>query len=280
MADQEYLRGFEFDGDRGGVLLLHGLNGGPKEMLVIARALNERGFACKGLCLPGHHTRVSDLACVTRFDWINAVENAAKEMAARWGKIFVVGSSLGSLLTLNLAAEQGRLVRAIALCSAPFFYDGWMISWWERMFARLITYTPLKHAVSIPLGEPFSLKDPAQRHEHYSYRTIPATSMAEAARLMIEVKNKLGHIGASAIILHSEEDELTSINSAHFLEQQIGSARKKKVILNDCYHLITVDRKSPEVSQAITNFFQEELDLHSNLAVRPVPAAGEWPAAV
>lgn len=279
MADQQYTRGFEFDGDRGGVLLIHGLNGGPKEMLVIARLLNARGYACKGVCLPGHHTKVSDLARVTRHEWVNAVERAAEEMAGRWGQIFVVGSSLGSLLTLNLAAEQGRLVRAIAVCSAPFFYDGWMISWWERMFARLITYTPLKYAISIPLGEPYSLKDPAQRHEHYSYRSIPGRSMSEAAWLMRDVKNKLGHIGAPAIILHSEEDEITSIKSANFLEQQIGSTRKKKVILNDCYHLITVDRERQEVASSIAGFFDAELSLRHEAMILTASAAGEWSAA-
>lgn len=230
-------------------------------MLRIARVLHRRGYACRAICLPGHGAELEEMARTRRCDWKQAVARTALEMADKWRRICVVGSSLGSLLALHLAAERGSLTKAMALCSAPFFYDGWRVTRWRRMLVRVLVYSPFKKYLFIPVGWPYGVKDSSMHHQLYIHRTIPAATMAEAARLMAEVKNRLKRITTPALILHSREDEISSPRSAHFLEQQLGSHRKKKLILDDCYHLITVDRQADQVAASIADFFDEELAL-------------------
>src|SRR5437870_13726001 len=56
--------------------------------------------------------------------------------------------------------------------------------------------------------------------------------------------------------LHSREDDAHSLRSVDLLERQLGSTVKEKLILDNSYHVITVDYQKERVAAEVIRFFQ------------------------
>src|SRR5262249_53931839 len=80
LSREESARPFRFDGGGVGCLLLHGFTGTPSEMLPIGEALAKRGYAVSAPLLPGHGTRVEDLARTTWEQWFATALDAWTEL--------------------------------------------------------------------------------------------------------------------------------------------------------------------------------------------------------
>ncbi len=104
---------FFLEGGSIGVLLIHGFTGSPPEMRLVGDYLHQRGFTVSGPLLPGHGTTVEDMNRCQWTDWTNHVEKALADLQARCETVFVGGLSMGSLLTLYLAAHHPELHGAI-----------------------------------------------------------------------------------------------------------------------------------------------------------------------
>src|SRR5262245_3728177 len=97
---------FELDGDRRGVLCIHGFTGSPYAMRGRGLARARRGPTVHGLALPGHATTVEELEPITWQAWADAVVAAYDRLAARCARVAVVGQSLGGLLALHLSTRR------------------------------------------------------------------------------------------------------------------------------------------------------------------------------
>src|SRR6478752_5531820 len=105
--------GFQFEGDRRGVILVHGLTGTPAEMLLVGKRLHREGFTVHGVQLAGHCGDEADLLATGWRDWYASVEAAALALRPRVDSLFVAGLSMGALLALLLAAERPALVDGV-----------------------------------------------------------------------------------------------------------------------------------------------------------------------
>ncbi len=103
--------GYTGEGDRTGVLLIHGYTGSPTEMRWIGDYLHARGLTVSGPLLPGHGTTPEAMNRCRWTDWTGHVEAALADLRARCTRVFVGGLSMGSLLTLHLAARHPDLPR-------------------------------------------------------------------------------------------------------------------------------------------------------------------------
>ena len=110
---------FDLGGDerRDAVLCVHGLTGTPYEVRPIGEALATAGLRAVGPMLPGHGGECEALARVGHEDWIDAVDLAYSKLANQHERVFVVGLSLGGLLSLWLAARVE--VEALVVIGTP-----------------------------------------------------------------------------------------------------------------------------------------------------------------
>jgi carboxylesterase len=69
------------------------------------------------------------------------------------------------------------------------------------------------------------------------------------------VRRGLGRIQTPALIIHAEEDDVASTASADYVERHLGSAVKRKLILHDSYHIITLDNEKETVADQTLAFF-------------------------
>ncbi len=96
---------FLLEGGPIGVLLIHGFTGAPTEMRLLGEYLNRNGLTVSAPLLPGHGTTVEEMNRCKWTDWTAAVARALAELQDRCDTVFVGGLSMGSLLTLYLAAH-------------------------------------------------------------------------------------------------------------------------------------------------------------------------------
>jgi carboxylesterase len=254
---------------RGGnhsVLLIHGLTGSPFEMKYLARKLNKAGFTVKGPCLEGHCTTLKNLSKTNWQDWYRSVQESFIEMKKSSDTVSIVGLCMGALLSLHLSYEFGSEVAAISLISTTLFYDGWSLPWFKFLLP-IAYYPPIRFIYSYSETEPYGIKNKPLRdrivtlmkNDSIAYSKTPAASMHELFRLIREVKKELPKITTPTLILHSKEDDLTSLKNPDYVQAKIGSKTVRKIILDDCYHMMTIDNQRERVAEETIKFFREQI---------------------
>jgi carboxylesterase len=256
----------DLPGGNHSVLLIHGLTGSPFEMKYLARKLNKAGFTVKGPCLEGHCSTPKNLSKTNWKDWYRSVRESFIEMKKSSDSVSVVGLCMGALLSLHLSYEFGSEVAALSLISTTLFYDGWSLPWFKFLLP-VAYYTPFKFIYAYSETEPYGIKNKALRerivnlmkNDSIAYTKTPAASIHELFKLIREVKKELHAITTPTLILHSSEDDLTSIKNPDYVEKKIGSKIVRKIILDDSYHMMTIDNQKDRVADETIKFFGEQI---------------------
>ncbi len=257
---------FWFEGGRDGVLLIHGLTGTPAEMRFVGKGLADAGYTVYGMQLAGHCGDEADLLATGWRDWYHSVETAYCRLARRCEHVFVGGLSMGALLGLHLAANLPRNALAgLALYSTTIWYDGWNTNRF-RFLLPLVLRLPFGKRYSFWEDPPYGIKDERLRQVVVSRMlsgdsaggglpVIRGASLAELHRLIRRIKREAHTVTTPALVVHALEDDVTSVRNADFLERSLGGP-VRKVLLDDCYHMVTVDRQRREVVKRTVDFFR------------------------
>ncbi len=281
MPDRE----IDLRGGNHSVLVIHGLTGSPFEMKYLARKLHRAGFTVKGPCLKGHCTTLKNLSKTSWTDWYRSVRECFTKMKESSDTVSVVGLCMGALLSLHLAYEFGPELKAVSLISTTLFYDGWSLPWFK--FLLPIAYiTPFRYIYSYSETHPYGIKNEHLRERivnlmkdnSIAYTKTPAKSMHELFKLIREVKRELPSITTPALIIHSREDDLTSTKNPDYVERKIGSKIVRKIILDDSYHMMTIDHQKDRVAEETINFFLEQISFSPHLcqAEKGVPPETDY----
>ena len=247
------------------VLLLHGLASSPLEMFSLATSLNQRGFSVEAPHIRGFGfgSDVTDYA-----DWLAQVVAVFDRLKREYRSVSVGGLCIGSVLSLGLANERPREVSALSLLSTTLFYDGWSIPWY-RFLMPLWFHTPVRHLYSFTEQEPYGIKN-AQIRQRIARAMRKGFSEAGAARITMDhvyqatrlsrhVMRNLHNVTAPALVIHAIDDETASPKSAEHVMKHIGSTVKRKVLLGDSYHMITIDNERDAVAWETNSFFQASI---------------------
>jgi carboxylesterase len=66
--------------------------------------------------------------------------------------------------------------------------------------------------------------------------------MLELRWLVRRVKEEIGAVRQPALIVHPREDDRASLRNLHYLQTSLGGLTET-VVLDDSYHLVTLDRQ-------------------------------------
>jgi len=251
------------------VLLIHGLQGVPAEMLPLAKRLHKAGYTVRVPHFIGYGHLPGDTArsVTTWRDWHKQVLAELRDLKRQYKTVSVGGLCIGAVLAMSVATEASAEISGLSLLSTTLFYDGWSIPWY-RFMLPLGYYTPFRYIYAYKEREPFGLKNEQLRrwvaremaHKTSSIAgasklTLPAVHEAE---LMIKaVKSKLHLITAPALIIHAVEDDVSTMRSVDFVTDHIGSDRVVKIVLHDSYHMITLDNERERVADETIKFFDD-----------------------
>lgn len=239
---------FELVGDREiGVVCVHGFTSTPYEMRFLGDQLGRAGFTVHGLRLPGHGTRLADLDATTWTDWADAVEDAFDTMAMLCDRVAIVGQSLGGLLGLHLASKRPD-VAAVASLAAPIWLDGL-----SGRVARWAASGALK-LDTLPKFRGTDVRDRRVRAENPSYDRIPVRALGELARFMAVADAALPQVTQPVLVLHARRDHTAPVACAARIAELTRAVRTR--ILEQSYHLISVDLERDIVAAEVTQFLR------------------------
>lgn len=258
--------GIDFPGGAETVLLIHGLTGGPYELKYLAKKLNKAGYTVKVPLLAGHGTTLADLKQTCWQDWYDSVKRAVLQLEAEDRTIYIGGLCMGAVMALHTAFDFKQKIRGVIAMSTTLNYDGWGLPWYSFLLA-LNYYTPVRNFYSYTEREPYGIKNERLRRivakgtkeNTIAYDEFPGVSIRELFRLAKTVKRELPQIKTPILILHSSEDDTASVKNADYLERYIGADYVHKVLLTDCYHMITIDNQKDRVAEEIIAFIKRDL---------------------
>jgi carboxylesterase len=245
---------------RVGVLLIHGLCGSPSEIRFVANGLTRNGYTVLCPQLAGHGGSEAELVATTWQEWYESAEKGLEELAETCETVIVGGLSTGAVLSLMLAARHPEKVHAVALYSPTLWLSGRQIPWYLPLF-RMIDSKRFANLFRFPVPIHVGIKDKRIRDFIKSAMaadggrpsSTPGGAVLERRRLAKEVMKDLGTISQPVLILHAREDDYAGLDNAAYLQRELAGP-VDLVVLEDSYHMVTVDRQRHVVLDRTTAF--------------------------
>ncbi len=264
---------FFFQGTNGtGVLLVHGITGTPSEMRYLAQCLNRAGFSVFCNTLPRHCSTLNELKKVTWQEIADSCEADFKFLKKQCPRVFVGGLSMGALMAIHLAYNFPADVSGIIALAPTVFYDGWALHKGKALMP-IVWHIPLiRNMINIREGPPYGLKDPDLRenierfYKHadaakfsnkvflFGSPFFPMANLYQHHLFSKMVKKEFSSVKTPILIIHAQEDDMTSVKNAQYVFEHIGSPKKFLLILNDSYHMVTIDKQKEKVAAETIKF--------------------------
>ena len=252
-------------GGRLGFLLIHGLGGTPMELRYVAQGLARAGHSVHVPQLAGHCGTVDELKATHWTDWHASVEHEHDRLKARCEAVVVGGLSVGSVLALHLAAVRPESVSGLALYAPSLWLDGWGVPWHASLF-RLVTRKWCADWFPFAERHPWGIKDPRLRSlieraiksgdsSRAGIAALPGSLMLELRWLVQRVRSEIAEVRQPALIIHPREDDRASLRNLYYLQSSLGGLTET-VVLNDSYHIVTLDRQRQVVVDRTLEFAQ------------------------
>lgn len=261
-------RSFFMKGNEHAVLLVHGLASSPLEVRYLAASLNRSGFTVSAPCLPRYGYADEQQDCGTWQDWIEILRAEYLDLERRYETVCIGGLSMGATLALALASQE-RDITALALLSLTLSYDGWVVPWYRFLF-NIAYYTPLRSVYRFNEGEPYGLKNTqlrkrvAQAMSTAAFSDVGPSSLSmeqlfQARQLAKYVEHAAPNAKSDLLVIHAVDDETASPKAAEFAMDRVGSPIKRKILLDNSYHIITMDNEREIVARETALFFQDSV---------------------
>jgi len=253
-ALQRDTREFLFEGSGLSALLIHGLTGTPYEMRFLGEQMAATGIRAHGVKLAGHAGYPQELGAVTFANWTESVVDGFERLRRYGDPIVVVGLSMGAVLAARLAIEQGEAVSAIVMLAPAFFLPPKM-RFVLRLLRPIVGRTDLLY---VHKDGGSDIHDSGARRKHPGNRLIPIKAALNLVALSNYIRPKLGEIEQPALIIHGRKDRTCPFEkNTHFAMNHIGGARKRLIVLEESFHVITVDSEKERVAREIIEFVSE-----------------------
>lgn len=238
---------FFFPGTNGkGVLLIHGWTSTPYEVRRLGKYLNENGYTVSGPLLRGHGTTPEDLENVRWQEWMADLEKAYGDLKKGCSEIFVGGTSIGSNLAINFAAQKNDVAGLILLATPYRVKLEKIVVPFAKIFKKFKKYSKKFYPPT------FGVSTTITRLISYPY--YPVASALETFDLVMKSREILGKITQPCLIMQSTHDHVVSRDSLEKIYGDIRSKIKIKKYVPQAYHTFISDIKNEHVFEDILEF--------------------------
>jgi len=232
-----------------GILLIHGLSANHKSMLKIAKVLEKHNFIVDNTDLPGHNTSPEDLKNTEWTEWIEQTQKRLEILRNKSSEIFVLGTSLGSIISLYLGTNDPNIAGLILCATAikPFNFKSWFI-YNFHFIQYFIRYVSLNRIISQYLGIPKEWK---------RYEKIPVSSLIESTKLLKELRNRIKKIYQPILVIQSKNDRIINQRGRKQVYNAVNSEDKIFVEVNKGGHVILLDEGCEQAIDIIMKWLLE-----------------------
>jgi carboxylesterase len=235
------------DGGPNGVLISHGFTGSPKSVRPWGQALADAGYSVRVPRLPGHGTTWQELAQTRWQDWYAEVDRALTELRQRCDRVAVAGLSMGGCLALRLAQQRPDDVDALALVNPSI----------RSTNRRLLALPLLRHVMTSGPAIGDDLVKPGISEG--AYERTPLQPLHSLTRLWREVGEDLPKVVAPLLVLRSRIDHVVDPSSAARILSAVSSPVRREILLENSYHVATLDNDAPRIIEESLQFLSEQL---------------------
>jgi carboxylesterase len=245
---------FLFPGNRYGCLLVHGFTGAPKEMRWMGEYLRDQGYTVLGVRLAGHATKIEDMMRMQWQDWLASVEDGYQLLKGCTDNIFVVGLSMGGILSLLFSSLYP--VSGVITISVPYELPDDP----RLPFAKVLSLVINK----VEKGPP-DWHNPEAAKDHVEYPHFPIKGVIQLRDLLAEMRAALPKVKAPALVIQSRQDEGVLPINAEKILAALGSTDKQIFWVENSGHVIPREPDRFLAFDKTNEFIKRVLDNKSRL---------------
>jgi len=67
----------------------------------------------------------------------------------------------------------------------------------------------------------------------------------------------LSEVISPALIVHSTEDDMASLENAYYVENNISSDHVETMYIDDTYHVLTLDKRKDDIALRVVSFCKD-----------------------
>lgn len=238
------------------ILLVHGINDSPACYRDIARALADRGYACRAMRIPGFAEPLERYARTRREQWREAVHRELKSLRRDHPRVGLVAHSLGGAISIDLLIDDPKAADMAALIAPAVEVSNdrsplLPTRGWHEIANRLLIFTTVTES-------PFPLDAQKADDKTYPYRTpfSPRKVADETFHLLDKNRGCAEQFQTPLLMLLSKDDVVVSWRAAEEFHQQASSKTKRLVFVENTGHSMVVDHVWPRLVKEIDDFFR------------------------
>jgi carboxylesterase len=244
-----------FLGGKQACIIVHGFNSSTRENRDMGRFLADQGFTVLGVRLPGHATTPADLRRVRWTDWLAEIEDGYSLLKDNSEKIFIMGQSLGGVLTMT-AASRYPFDGVIGI-STPFgllqgnlarFAHPWLIKGISLLVPE-IKKPPLS-------DNPDEIDERAPGVDLDPYPRYVTRAFAEVLELVRQMQAGLAQISAPLLLIQGKHDSVVEKNAMQLFRERVASKRLDTLWLENTGHVVTLSNEREIAFRAIADFMR------------------------
>ena len=225
-------------------------------MLPLGRRLHAAGYTVSAPLLAGHGTTPEDLQHSGPDEWLLSAQAALDELVSRCEQVAVGGLSLGSALSIQLAATRPDRVRAALLMGTPFALS---IPLGALLFLYTVTPAVWLWPFFPKLDEKHELRDPAFRGLNPAYPVMPMRSGRKLLSYLRTIRSLVPKVRVPSLVIHGEKDGTTLARGARRMARRLGSDQVWQLYLPRSAHMVTLDYDRERLADCVIAFLQQVL---------------------
>jgi len=233
---------FHHEGGRVGALLCHGFTGTPQSLRPWAEHLAAAGLTVALPRLPGHGTTLAEANLTHYEDWVAELERNLARLRETCDEVFVMGLSMGGTLAIRLAEVHGDAIAGLVLVNPSLLTKRpdrfllpvmrWLIPSWPGIGSDIKKDGPVELA----------------------YDKIPVKASYQLSRLWLTTRADLDKVTQPILVFRSTEDHVVEPDSCVMLRDKVSSTDLHEVLLEDSYHVATLDNDAPTIFEGSLEF--------------------------
>ncbi len=225
MNHNEFIR--EIDGADTAVLMIHGIFGTPRHFDDIVNIVPQ-SWSVYNILLDGHGMGVKEFGSTSMEKWKHQVDEIMSVLNKKYKHIYLVGHSMGTLLSLDISHKYENKIRKMILLAVPL-----------RIFLKPISaLNSFKlifglNSTENPMDEASKRAHSVQHNEWFWHYAGWVPRYIELFKLIYKVRNEIESVSVPAVTFQSKKDEMVAFNSIKYLQK---NKKFTNFVLNNSMH--------------------------------------------
>lgn len=227
-----------------GCLIIHGFAGTKEEIADVETHLRSKNWLVYTPELPGHTGKKEDLASVTYMHWLAMAKVALEELLERCEKVYVVGFSMGGVISAYLAGRY-PVDKLVLISPAAYYLNP------KQMFEDVKGWFIEGIRGELDEDEYFQMY-------RNKIQNVPVKATLEFAKLVKKIRPMMEAVDAPTLIVQGQKDGLVPPKSAEYIFETISSEDKELYHFPNAKHYIWYSDAKAEMLERIDQFLQTE----------------------